>query len=238
MYEQLLSISAARISVREQERMSIAREIHDDIGQAIVAVGMDVSLLRQKLINTGQIAPNSELFIELQGIATRIENALKTVHRVIRHLRPETINRLGLSGAIEWQAHDFQARTGIPVQIRSELETTRRTDPAAATALFRIFQELLSNVARHAMASRVEATLSKDKDFLLMQIKDNGKGISKSDLQKTTSFGLLGLKERVFLLHGNVEIQGAPDQGTTVTVRIPLHFCISPDENERSRKSG
>lgn len=227
MFEQLLSISAARISVREQERMSIAREIHDDIGQAIVAV-----------TNTGQIVPGSELFVEFQQITTLLDSALQTVHRVIANLRPEAIERLGLSGAIEWQAHDFQDRTGIPVQIRSELETTRSTDPHAATALFRIFQELLNNVAKHAMASRVEATLGEDKEFLLMQIKDDGIGISKSDLQKTTSFGLLGLKERVFLLHGNVEIQGVPDKGTTVTVRIPLHFCTSADEAERSREEG
>ncbi len=221
IYEQLLAISADHISGREQERSSIAREIHDDIGQALVALRMDVSLLKQKLIEPTQMS-TAELSHEIQQIETQIDNALETLHRVIAGLRTETLNRLGLRGAIEWQAHEFQVRTGIPVEFRSDLETIRMTDPNGATALFRIFQELLSNVARHAMASSVVATITEEKEFFLMQIEDNGRGINKNDIQKIDSYGLRGIKERAFLLHGDVEIQGFPDKGTTVTVRIPL----------------
>jgi signal transduction histidine kinase len=234
VYGQLLAISRDRISVREGERRSLAREIHDDIGQILVALGMDISLLKQKLLKKAQIMSRVELFNEIQCIATQIDNALESVHRVIAELRPETLNHLGLSAAIEWQAHEFQARTGIPVEIRSDLETIKMSNSSDATALFRIFQELLTNVGRHAMASRVEATIREDKEFFLMQIKDNGRGINKSDLQKSTSFGLLGLKERIFLLRGEVEIQGVPGNGTTVTVRIPLHVCSRVDEKELS----
>ena len=234
VYEQLLLISEQRISLREEERKSIAREIHDDIGQALVALGMDVSLLKQKLAKTEQFVSRAELADEIQRFATQVDNALKTVHRMMANLRPESLHDLGLSGAIERQVHEFQLRTGIPVELRSDFETISVNDPNDATALFRIFQELLTNVGRHAMASRVEATLRYDNELFLMQIKDNGRGINKNDLQKTTSFGLLGLKERVVLLHGDVEIQGVPDQGTTVTVRIPLHVCGSADEKELS----
>ncbi len=237
VYEQLLLISAQRTSVREEERKSIAREIHDEIGQSLVALAMDVSLLKQKLTRTAQLMSRAELADEIQRFATQIDNALQTVQRMIANLRPESLNKFGLSGAIERQAHEFQVRTGIPVEIRSDLKTITMRDPNDATALFRIFQELLTNVGRHAMASRVEATIGQDKEFFLMQIKDNGRGINKSDLQKTTSFGLLGLKERVALLRGDVEIQGVRDKGTTVTVRIPLHLCRSADEKELSENN-
>jgi signal transduction histidine kinase len=225
IYDHLLAISTERISLREEERRNIAREIHDEVGQALVALRIDVSLLMQKLAKTDQEVSRAELSNEIQSIATQISNTLETVHRVIAELRPEALDKLGLRGAIEWQAHEFQVRTGIPVEIRSDLETITMRDPNFATALYRIFQEALANVGRHALASRVEATIKEDTEFLLMQIKDNGKGINERDLQKDSSFGLLGLKERVLLLHGELEIQGIPDVGTTVSVRIPLYLC-------------
>jgi signal transduction histidine kinase len=218
IYEQSLVI-------REEERKSIAREIHDGIGQALIAIAMDVSLLKQKLTKTNQKASRFELSQDVNRIANQIDTTLVALRTFIAELRPQTVDKLGLRQAIEWQAREFQLRFGIPVEIRSDLETITMRDPNDATALFRIFQEVLTNVGRHAKASRVYTTMRKDREFFMMQIKDNGRGINETDLQKNMSYGLLGLKERVFLLRGEVEIQGVPDQGTTVTVRIPHHLC-------------
>jgi signal transduction histidine kinase len=224
-YDHLLEISKERISLREEERKSIAREIHDEVGQALVALKIDVSYILQKLALTDPEVSRAELTREIQSIASKISNSMEIVRRVIAGIRPEAVNKLGLRGAIEWQAHEFEVRTGIPVEIRSDLETITMRDPNFAMALFRIFQEVLTNVGRHAMASRVETTIREETEFLLMQIKDNGRGIHESDLKKDFSFGLLGLKERVFLLQGEMDIQGVPDVGTTVSVRIPLYLC-------------
>jgi two-component system sensor histidine kinase UhpB len=142
---------------------------------------MDVSLLKQKLTKTNQKASRSELSQDVHRIATGIDNTLESLHRFIAELRPETVDKLGLRDAIEWQAREFQLRTGIPVEVRSDLETITMTDPNDATALFRIFQEVLTNVGRHAMASRVFATMQEDTEFFMMQIKDNGRGINETD---------------------------------------------------------
>ena len=217
-----LPISGEHISAREEERRSIAREIHDDLGQALAALKMDVSLLKQKLAKTHQEVTLGELFEEAQRIEAQVDKAIGAVHRVIADLRPETVSHLGLSGAIKWQVNEFQERTGIPVEIRFDLEQITLRETSKATVLFRIFQELLTNIGRHARASRVEATLRHENEFFLMEIKDNGRGLNRSDIEKATSFGLMGLRERVGLLEGELEIQGFPNKGTTAKVRIPL----------------
>ncbi len=237
VYEQLQLISVGRMSVREEERRMIARGIHDEFGQVLSALKMEVSILNKKLLKKKGTMSHMKLKKEIHGIGRMIDNALETVHRVIAELRPEILNHLGLRGAIEWQAHEFQVRTGIPVEIRADPETVTVNDPAFATALFRIFQEALFNVGKHAMASRVETSIQKTNEFLSLQIKDNGRGISESDLLKTDAFGILGLKERVFLINGNVEIKGIPNQGTTVTVRIPLQLFNSEHRKEVSEES-
>ncbi|HSE41495.1 MAG TPA: sensor histidine kinase [Acidobacteriota bacterium] len=237
VYEQLRLISEERMSVREDERRKIAREIHDEFGQVLLALKLEVSILNKKLLEEKGIVSNVNVKKEIQGICQMIDNAIETVHRVIAELRPETLNHLGLRGAIEWQAHEFQARTGIPVEIRADPETITVSDPTCATTLFRIFQEALFNVGKHARASRVETTIRETNEFLSLQIKDNGRGISESDLLKTSSFGILGLKERVFLINGDVEIKGIPDQGTTVTVRIPLQLFNSQQIKGGSEES-
>lgn len=163
---------------------------------------------------------------EIKSMSNLIDTAIKAMRRLITELRPEVLEH-GLKAAIEWQAQEFQSRTKIPVEIRSHLKTIEMSDRNSATAVFRMFQEALANIGRHAKASHVEATIQEDKEFFIMQVKDDGIGISESDLAKDTSFGLIGLKERAFLLQGDVDIQGAPHQGTTVTVRLPLSICRS-----------
>jgi signal transduction histidine kinase len=230
-HNQLLAISADHVFVRENERAGIAREFHDDIGQSLVAMKWDVSLLKKKVLNADQKTSCASLASEIIQIESQINHALEGLRTLIAGLRPETVTNLGLKGAIEWHAREFQSHTGIPVQVRAEPETITMKDPNHTMALFRIFQEVLTNVCKHAVASRVEATIRADREFFLMQIEDDGKGISNSDLQRTASFGLLGLKERVLLLQGDVEIQGAPDKGTTITVRVPLHLCKNANDD-------
>ena len=224
VYEHLFYLSEERASVREDERKIIARQVHDDLGQILLALKMDVFMINSNLSKNETNFSRVKLQRETQQIASKIDCAIEAVHKVIVELRPETLNHLGLRGALEWHAQEFQGRTGIPVETRFDHETITLDDPNRATAVLRIFQEALINIGRHARASRVETTFQQSKKFLMMQIKDNGCGINNSDLLKTTSFGLLGLKERVFLLQGDVEIQGVPNKGTTITVRIPLYL--------------
>jgi len=225
--EELSAVLARRVSVREEERTMIAREIHDDLGQILAALKMDLLLLNKKLNDRNESASSIQFSSEIQSMSNLIDTAIEAMRRLITELRSEVLEHNGLKAAIEWQAQEFQSRTKIPVEIRSHLKTIEMSDRNSATAVFRMFQEALSNIGRHANASHVEATIQENKEFFIMQVKDDGIGISESDLSKDTSFGLIGLKERAFLLQGDVDIQGAPNQGTTVTVRLPVSICRS-----------
>jgi len=237
VYEQLRAVSARRLSVREQERTMMAREIHDELGQVLAAIKMDLSLMSNKLIERNESTPGTQLSDEIQSMTNLIDSAIQAMRRLITELRPEVLEHHGLKAAIEWQAQEFQTRTKIPVEIRSDLETIEVNNRDSATAVFRMFQEALANIGRHAKASRVEATIQENKEFCIMQVKDNGVGISERDLLKDTSFGLVGLRERAFLLHGDVDIQGAPNQGTTVTVRLPHSVCGSSNRRALTTES-
>jgi signal transduction histidine kinase len=225
VHDELSAVMARRLSVREEERSMIAREIHDDLGQILVALKMDLLLLNHKLNDRHESASGIQVSSEIQSMSNLIDSALLAMHRLITELRSEFLEHNGLKAAIEWQAQQFQSRTKIPVEIRCHLKTIEMSDRNSATAVFRIFQEVLSNIGRHAKASHVEATLLENNEFFVIQVKDDGIGISESDLSKDTSFGLIGLKERAFLLHGDVDIQGTPNHGTTVTVRLPVSIC-------------
>ena len=227
VHKELRSVLARRLSVREEERTMMAREIHDELGQVLAALKMDLSLLNNKLNDRNESASSIQFSSEIQSMSNLIDSALEAMRRLITELRPEVLEHHGLKAAIEWQAQEFQSRTKIPVEIRSHLKTIEMSDRNSATAVFRMFQEALSNIGRHAKASHVEATIQENREFFIMQVKDDGIGISESDLSKDSSFGLIGLKERAFLLQGDVDIQGAPNQGTTVTVRLPVSICRS-----------
>lgn len=225
VHEELSAVLARRLSVREEERTMIAREIHDDLGQILAALKMDLLLLNNKLNDGNESASSIQFSSEIESMSNLIDSAIDAMRRLITELRPEVLEQNGLKAAIEWQAQEFQSRTKIPVEIRSHLKTIEMSDRNSATAVFRMFQEALSNIGRHAKASHVETTIQENSEFFIMQVKDDGIGISESDLSKDSSFGLIGLKERAFLLQGDVDIQGAPNQGTTVTVRLPVSIC-------------
>jgi signal transduction histidine kinase len=233
-------------SVREEERTQIARDIHDELGQALTCLKMDVSWLSSKL-STDHFVPLSppaqsqntarrsrskqrngsksktqeSLLDKTKTMLKFIDGTIQTVRRLSTGLRPPVLDDLGLSAAIEWQAQEFKARTGIRCKLT--LPSNDITlDQKRTTAIFRIFQETLTNVARHSNATQVGISLSKESGKVSLNVKDNGKGITETEISNTMSLGLVGMKERALLLGGEVYITGVHRKGTTVTVRIPI----------------
>lgn len=213
--EQLRALSAHQQSVREQERTRIAREIHDELGQQLTGLKMDVAAFQKGL------GEDHLLLKKTKAMSQLIDTTIRTVRRIATDLRPSILDDLGLPAAIEWQLQEFQTRVGIQCQLITNIDEIA-LDPDRLTAIFRVFQETLTNVARHANATQVEVNLEKNTDTLRLQIRDNGRGISEQEIFGTRSLGLLGMRERVYLLSGSLEIQGKPGQGTTVLVQIPL----------------
>lgn len=200
--------------VREDERKRIAREIHDDLGQNLLALRIDVAMLHAR---TAKAHPR--LNERVRHALNHIDATMKAVRAAINNLRP-TVLDLGLNAAIEWQVQDFQRRSGIGCELA--MEDDFALDDNRATALFRILQESLNNVIRHARASSVRIGLHKEENRLVMQIADNGVGIYPDCRRKTNSFGLVGIEERINALGGGLEIVSDPSKGTTLTVRLPL----------------
>lgn len=219
--EQLRLLAVHLQSVLEEERVRIAREIHDEIGQLMTAVKMDLALLERRLIGNGTKELPKTLREELNATTKLVDDAIATMHNIVRELRPAVLDHLGLRAAIEWQLQDFQERMNIECQFDSasdELEI----DPARSTAVFRILQEALTNVARYAQATLVHASLRKEGGHLILQVRDNGKGITKEQIASVTTFGLVGMRERALVFGGDIVIEGSPGKGTVVTVRIPV----------------
>jgi PAS domain S-box-containing protein len=213
--EQLRNLSAHLQYTSEEERKHIAREIHDELGQSLTALKMDISWLINKL-------PKDEkpLLVKTESMLGLIDKTVKTVQRISTELRPGLLDDLGLAAAIEWQAEEFQKRTGI--KCKATLDEEIIVDQDRSTAIFRIFQETLTNVARHANATRVRVNLGEKAGKLMLKVKDNGKGITEKQISDPKSFGLIGIQERIHLFGGNFKISGIRDKGTTVTVGIPL----------------
>jgi signal transduction histidine kinase len=219
--EQLRLLAAHLQSAVEEERIRVAREIHDEIGQMMTAVKMDLSLLERKIVENGSKPLPENLLDEISATTKLVDDAIAMMHEIVRELRPTVLDHLGLRAAIEWQMQDFQERVKIECQFDSDLGELD-LDPARSTAVFRILQETLTNVARYAQATRVEASLRKEDQNLILQVRDNGKGISEEQIANVKTFGLLGMRERAHVFGGDVVIHGSPGQGTTVTVRIPV----------------
>ncbi|HEX9879404.1 MAG TPA: sensor histidine kinase, partial [Candidatus Binatia bacterium] len=198
----------------ENERTRVAREVHDVLGQSLTAVKMDLSWL------AGRLSPgNGPLLGRIRSTLQLADSTIQTVRRISTELRPGVLD-LGLAAALEWQAREFQARTGIRCRLR--LPDQAMVAPKVSTALFRIFQETLTNIARHAGATRAEVVLRKQPDGLVLLIRDNGRGFDQADPSLSKSLGLLGMRERAAMLGGRVDVSSAPGKGTRVTAWIPL----------------
>jgi signal transduction histidine kinase len=209
-------LSARLEFVREEERRRISREIHDELGQALTGLKMDLSWLaakppedRQSLVD--KVAPMLDL----------VDGTVQTVRRISTELRPGVLDDLGLVAAVEWLVEDFRTRSRIECRFMSGLKGAA-PDPELSTALFRILQEALTNVIRHAHASRVTINIQEDAGMILLEVEDNGKGITERDISDPRSLGVLGIRERVLLLGGDAHFSGSEGKGTVVTVRVPL----------------
>ncbi len=212
---QLRQLSAHLQAAREEERARIAREIHDELGQVLTGLKMDLAWLQRSLKDQ-----DSEIGRKLSGMLQMVDTTIKLVRQIATELRPGVLDDLGLVPAIEWQLSEFQSRTNIQCKLNTRLDELA-LDADGRTALFRIFQETLTNVARHANATVVEVNIEENPHYAILQVQDNGRGITESDVIKARSFGLLGMRERVHLLNGDFSIRGVPGQGTTVVVRLP-----------------
>lgn len=200
----------------ENERTRVARELHDEFGQALTGIRIDLAWIADRL--PGHDASLRE---KMTRTLKMIDGTFQTVRRISADLRPAILDDLGIGAAIEWQAGEFTRRTGIPCEVFLDPEEIV-LDREHSTAFYRILQESLTNVARHACAARVVVRLAKEADLVRLEIEDDGKGISREEITDSRSFGLIGMRERVLPLRGAVDIEGAPGKGTTISVRLPL----------------
>jgi PAS domain S-box-containing protein len=214
--EELRNLSEHLQRVRERERTRIAREVHDELGQFLSALKIDLTYLGQ-----GLDSGHAGLLEQIRSTAARIDTAVHTVRKICSELRPSILDDFGLSAAIEWNAEDFQKRTGIRFVTRMD-PTIPDMDKKLALVFFRIFQESVTNVVRHAEATTVKVSLKRDEGNVVLKVMDNGKGISKKALSSPGSLGIIGMRERVRFWNGQLQFRGAPNKGTTMIVSIPL----------------
>ena len=218
--DQLRLLAAHLEGVREDERTRIAREVHDQLGQMLTGLRMDVAWIEKRVETLDNAAARAPLNTKLTSMYTLLDEMVKTVRRISAELRPGVLDDLGLVPALEWQAREWQERTGIECAVTSEVGAIQ-IGREPGTALFRIFQETLTNVARHAGATKVTSSLRYEDGAILMEIRDNGRGVTADEVRHSKSLGLLGMRERAKMLDGEFRIAGEPAHGTTVTVRIP-----------------
>jgi hypothetical protein len=214
--EEIQQLALAASSAREQEKSRIARELHDELGQALTALKIDVGWLRENIP-----AASEEAKKKFSAMQVLLDGTVAAARRISSDLRPLMLDDLGLTAAADWLAHNFTNRTGVPCELVIAGGDLDLADPHA-TAVFRVLQESLTNVAKHADATQVEATLERTGDEVILTVRDNGRGFAPEAPRKQGSFGLTGLRERAFLLGGDVRLESAPGQGTTVEMRIPV----------------
>ena len=207
-FDQLRALAGRLQIVREEERKRVAREIHDQLGQALTAIKLELWPLVH-----GRKERSETLF-------RLIDETMESVRRISAELRPGILDELGLRAAVQWATEEFQSRTGTKCQLDLPPDDSV-IDREVATALFRILQETLTNVARHANATEVDVRLAREDDALTLEVHDNGAGISEEQVSADSSLGILGMRERAILLGGELAISGAPGEGTTMRVRIP-----------------
>lgn len=214
--EELRSLTQHLQEVRENERTAIAREIHDELGQLLTALKIDLSWLGKKLPEEQR-----HLLQKTLDISEQIDETIRIVQRISAELRPGILDDLGLTAAMEWQAQEFQKKTGIVCEVQSSFDCTK-LERRFSTVLFRIFQETLTNIYRHSAATRANVMLTAKNEALTVTVTDNGKGVSKQEITNPKSLGFIGMRERVHHLGGEVVIGSMPEGGTSVVVVIPL----------------
>ncbi len=212
----LRALAARLLSIREEERARIAREIHDELGQVLSGLKMDVMWLVKQLDSSQE-----PLLARTETMRLLIDSTVQVVRRISTGMRPEILDDMGLVAAIGWQTKEFQKRMGI--RCRVELPPQQPQLPGElSTAVFRIYQEILTNIARHAKATSVSVQLTMARERLNLNVTDDGAGMPDDAVHAATSLGLLGMRERAQLFGGEVSIHGSPGRGTRVSLSIPL----------------
>ncbi|MGD9212144.1 MAG: histidine kinase [Desulfobacteraceae bacterium] len=217
--EQFRNLVAYQHEAIEQERIRIAREIHDQFGQSLTILKMDLSWINKHLSN-----PPFEVEQKIGTMAELIDDTMKNIHSVTAELRPVILEDFGLAAALEWQVEKFRKRTGITCRFENNGYEPELNN-AQATAIFRTFQEALTNILRHASADQVVVYLKKEgigEEEVILQVEDNGRGITRDEIENPQSYGLLGMRERLYPLNGHVFFKGQKGQGTCVIVRLPI----------------
>jgi PAS domain S-box-containing protein len=218
-YDELRALSARLQAVREEESRRIAREVHDEVGQMLTALRLDVAWL-ERMLRPAAPAAGDEVPEKLRSMSQLLDAAADAVHRIVSELRPGVLDKLGLEAAVEWYVEEFEKRARISCRLRSNLDGVT-LDGDRSIALFRILQEALTNVARHAGATAVEIRLAAEAGRVLLEVTDNGRGIADDRVADSGSMGLLGMRERARLLGGNTVIRRHPAGGTTVEATLP-----------------
>ncbi len=202
--------------VREEERARIARDVHDEIGQILTALNMDVHWLRERIADDDR-----DMQRKVISMLPLIAAAISSVQRITSDLRPAMLDELGLGPVIQWYLEEFQQRTGIECESTMEIGDLP-LDSARATAVFRILQEALTNVVRHSGASRISLIINSGEAHIDMRLTDNGRGITRAEINRDDAFGLMSMQERALAFDGTILIKGYPGEGTTVLLRLPL----------------
>ena len=220
--EELRAMSGRMMRVVEDERTRIAREVHDELGQALTGLKMTIAPVVRRLKDEN--ADRHAAAAKLTDTLSEIDQTIRSVRRIATELRPGILDQLGLQAALEWQLQEFETRTGIYcfLQVSNLASQLPAFSNEVATAAFRIVQESLTNVMRHAQASQVDVLFKTDATRLLVKVSDNGVGMAQPTPGRTGSFGLLGIQERARQVGGLCKIVGTPGQGTTVVVVLPL----------------
>lgn len=222
--QKLHALAAHLQTIREEERTMISREIHDQLGQELTALKMDIAFLSRKIDKIRLTGKDEwdELSKGLKSMSEITDQTIASIRRIARELRPDVLDKLGLKEAIEWQAEEFTKRTGIDC-IVSLPSAEFNLDRLLENTIFRIVQESLTNVARHSQATRSKISITIAGDVLSVSIEDNGKGITKEEIDNAKSLGLVGIKERAYSVKGKLSIEGKKNKGTILKILIPLN---------------
>ena len=229
LVEELRRLTAHLQIVREQEQARIAREIHDELGQMLTGLKLDVAWLQRRAAGNGSELPAERLRERLDGLAQLVDQALDSVRNVARQLHPPALEDLGLESAIEWLVDEFRTHSGIPCELHSDLDGLP-ADGERDTAAFRILQESLTNVARHAGARHARVDVSYAGGDLVLVLRDDGVGLPAAAMRASTSLGLLGMRERARACGGELSVRRLPRGGTQVRARLP----VAPSVSERA----
>lgn len=214
--QKLRQLTTHLLNIREEERKRIGREIHDELGQQLTAIKMDISWIAKKT------DPSQEAFkTKLQNVIALLDGGNQSIRRILNELRPVILDDYGLLEALRWQAQQFTANTHIPVAMTAS-ESDMKIPEEISTCIFRIFQEALTNITRYAKATQVKVSLDIDSDSVLLNIEDNGLGFDTELTKTKKSFGILGMKERVASLNGRFDLSSVPGNGTRISIHIPI----------------